>query len=259
MLRRWYHPIKVVFSHDGSTDDRNKILQLIRERAGQYNHLMGSTMMVVGMPNVGKSTLLNALRRFGMQKGKAAQTGGQPGVTRKIGTSVKIVEGSDGSEGVYLLDTPGVFVPYVPDGEAMLKLALCGSVKDSIINDITLADYLLYQLNRRNPSLYDKYHPPSNDVIEVLAGVANRTGRLNKGGGPNLEGAAQWFIQQWRKGRLGRFVLDEVTEDSLRRNVEYMQDLSPSISQARKSFKSARKAKAQARWSGGDAELGDST
>ena len=189
------------------------------------------------MPNVGKSSLLNALRQVGVHKGKAAHTGAQPGVTRKIGTMVKIIEPTEGREAVYLLDTPGVFVPYVPNAESMLKLALCGSVKDTIIAPVSLADYLLFQLNLNQPNLYREYSPPTNDIMSLLEAVARRTGRLQKGGIPDFEASALWLIQRWRTSHLGKFVLDEITDDSLEQSRRDSDSLNGSISQARKSGK----------------------
>ena len=172
-------------------------------------------MMIVGMPNVGKSSLLNALRQVGLGKGKVAYTGAQPGVTRKVATCVKIAEDQAGEGDTYMLDTPGVFVPYVPDSETMLKLALCGCVKDSVIAPIILADYLLYHLNLQDPSLYSEYSIPTNDVHSLLGATATKTGRLQKQATPDMEAAALWLIQRWRNGHLGKFVLDHVTRDKL--------------------------------------------
>lgn len=217
------------------------MLEFAQEHVTALDSLTGSRMMIVGMPNVGKSSLLNALRKLGVHKGKAASTGAQPGVTRKIATTVKIIEGADGGEGVYLVDTPGVFVPYVPNPESMLKLALCGSVKDTIIAPTTLADYLLYHLNLYKPHVYAAYTQPTNDVMQFLDAIARKTGRLQKGGHPDFEAAALWIIQRWRGGHLGRFVLDEVNEDATNRELRENDSMGGSMSRARREQRNDRR------------------
>lgn len=196
--------------------------------------------MVVGMPNVGKSTLINALRNQGMKKAKAVRTGDQPGITRKIGTPVKIVEREEGSH-VYVLDTPGVFVPYMPDAERMLKLALCGCVKDTIIPPTTIADYLLYHVNLHNPRAYQKWSEPTNEVMPLLQAFARHSGLLSKGGIPNIDSAALRFIQRWRAGELGKFILDDVDAEHERRQHKSGEKPGPSMTQALKAAKLARK------------------
>ena len=154
---------------------------------------------------------------------------------------MKIIEGEESGEGVYLADTPGVFVPYVPNSESMLRLALVGSVKDTIIAPTTLADYLLFQLNLYDPKIYEEYSSPTNDVTGFLNAVAQKTGRLQKGGMPDVEAAALWVIQRWRSGCLGRFLLDEVTESNLGRELRNSEGLGSSLNQARRADKDMRR------------------
>lgn len=218
------------------------VLDTAWQHTQSHMSLTGTRMMIIGMPNVGKSSLLNALRKEGVGRGKAARTGAQPGITRKIATSVKIIQGSERSEGVYLVDTPGVFVPYVPDAEAMIKLALCGNVKDTIVQPVTLVDYLLYRLNLVDPSIYGQYCAPTNDAMELITAVAQKTGRLAKGGTEDIEATALWIVQRWRTGHLGLFMLDDISQSSLEAwGSASVESTGTSLTQARKAYRAAQR------------------
>ena len=159
--------------------------------------------MVVGVPNVGKSTFINQVARR-----KSAKAGDRPGVTR--GKQWVAVDAT-----LDLLDTPGILWPKFEDETTGLNLAFTGAVKDEIMDVETLACRFMDLLNRRYPAALGRYKleaDPAAQGWELLERAARKRGFLISGGEPDTERMARILLDEYRSGKLGRFTL-ETPED----------------------------------------------
>lgn len=157
--------------------------------------------MVVGIPNVGKSTFINSFA------GKACtKTGNKPGVT-KGNQWIRL------NKSLELLDTPGILWPRFEDQRVGLLLAFIGSINDEILNRDELAMELLKFLRRYYPEvLRERYQIDGDDTVEMLSQIARLRGCLVKGGEPDYSKAAAIVIDDFRSGKLGRITLEFVSE-----------------------------------------------
>lgn len=154
--------------------------------------------MVVGIPNVGKSTFINTLA------GKAcAKTGNKPGVT-KGKQWIRL------NKGVELLDTPGILWPKFEDQQVGMKLAFIGSIKDEILNTEELAVEFLKFMQQHYPGIIaGKYNiEETGDVYEVLNRIAESRHCIVRGNELDVEKAAALLMDDFRSGRLGELTLE---------------------------------------------------
>lgn len=151
-------------------------------------------IMIAGIPNVGKSTLINTLA-----KKSAAKTGDKPGVT-KGKQWIKVMGG------VELLDTPGVLWPKFDDPSVGIKLALIGSINDNIIELSELACKGIEYLVNNYPCAVGGCYGinESGAPYEVLAGIASARNLLKTGAEPDLDRAAKLFLSDLRAAKIGR-------------------------------------------------------
>ena len=154
--------------------------------------------MVVGIPNVGKSTFINALA------GKAcAKTGNKPGVT-KGKQWIRL------NKNVELLDTPGILWPRFEDQAVGLKLAFIGSIKDEILQTEELAAELVTFMNKNYPGVLEsKYNVEEDtDPYGMIARIAKSRHCLVRGNELDTEKASVLLMDDFRNGRLGRLTLE---------------------------------------------------
>jgi ribosome biogenesis GTPase A len=159
--------------------------------------------MILGIPNVGKSTLINKLA-----KRKAVNVGDKPGVT-KTQSWIKV------STELELLDTPGILWPKFEDELVGLKLAMCGSIKDDILDLKDIVVKSLDYLKANYPSLLmNRYNLESieTDSYELLDIIAVKRGCILKGGIPDLDRAEKIILNELRDLKIGRMSYEKPGE-----------------------------------------------
>jgi ribosome biogenesis GTPase A len=167
--------------------------------------------MIVGIPNVGKSTFINSYA-----KKACAKVGNKPGVT-KGKQWIRI------SKDVELLDTPGILWPKFEDQSVGMKLACIGSINDEILSKSELAVFFTNFLKKNYCNvLSDRYNidieelskmDDENSAFYVLSEIARTRGCIGKGGEPDTDKAAALLFEDFRSGRLGRISLEEYSDE----------------------------------------------
>lgn len=157
-------------------------------------------MMIVGIPNVGKSSLINR-----MTGKKSAKTGDRPGVTK--GKQWLGLE-----NGMQLLDTPGILWPKFEDPQVGLNLAFCGSIKDEILDTASLALELIKLLSQDYPQLLIsryKLDEIDEDALTNMENIARKRGFILPGKRIDYERCGRTVLDEFRSGKIGNITLEK--------------------------------------------------
>lgn len=187
---------------------RSLIKEVLADKIKSYEekNMQGRALrvMVVGIPNTGKSSFINR-----MAGKKRAEVADRPGVTRHNQWFVI-------GDGIELLDTPGVLWPKFEDPAVGDKLAFIGSVKDDILDVESLAVRFLEVMKKDYPErLTERYKITGfedKEPYEILEMIGRKRGMLISGGEINTERAATTILDEYRGGKLGKITLDSVPE-----------------------------------------------
>ncbi|EGG23114.1 hypothetical protein DFA_05244 [Cavenderia fasciculata] len=179
-------------------------------------------LMVIGLPNLGKSSIINSIRTASSMA-KSAKTGALPGVTKHI-SGFRVLDDPP----AFLVDTPGIMIPgSMKDIEHALTLAAIGSISERIIDIKVVADFLLFKMNQLGQTTYvkalDYPEGPTDDIHKLLSHMCMKHGFINNHN--TLESlknsssshnsydynqASKLFLQMYRDGKFGHFSLDKI-------------------------------------------------
>ena len=174
-----------------------ELVTRVRKARGQRPLERAARAMIVGIPNVGKSSLINR-----MAQKKIARTGDQPAVTKReqwVRLSPKL----------HLLDTPGMLWHKFEDQEIGKALAACGCIKEAILNPVEIATFIVEILDDLYPDAINKrFKLQDMDRTDIVERIGRKRGCLISGGGVDLTKAAGIICREFRGGQLGRVSME---------------------------------------------------
>lgn len=185
-------------------DEVNKQMQILNEkRIKQGMKPRAARLLVIGVPNAGKSTLINRL----VGK-KSVNVGNKPGVTKSL-SWIRI------NKNLELLDSPGILWPKIENQEQAYILASLSSIKEEILNPDAIAAFILRKLSALYPhKLEERYNLTQldNDLIESYETIAKKRGALSKGGIADYEKVSNIIIQDLKNGLFGNITFDRLKD-----------------------------------------------
>lgn len=213
--------IKAILTDSNSGIGVQELIREIKEMAKQDLNEMAKKgrvgksirVMILGIPNVGKSSLINRI-----SKKTSAGVGNKPGFTKQK-QWIRV------SDNIELLDTPGVLWPKFESDEVALNLSVTGTIKDEIIEKTEIAFYLIkWLLENKEEALLERYkitkeevneiqetiQNPNEQIVEVMAKVAKKRGAIVSGGYIDEERVASMIIDDFRTGKMGRITMEIV-------------------------------------------------
>ena len=210
-LKKWWDYLdekkyNYVVSNSANGKDNDKILKkllfVLDDKIKRYREKGVNTpvrAMVIGIPNSGKSTLINSLCG-----GKRTITGDRPGVTKsKQWLAVR--------KGVDMLDTPGTLWPKLDDQNVAMHLAFIGSIKDDVVDKNEVALNIIDFLKTNNPgALTERYKISDENAenIQIFEEISVKRGFVMKGGDYDFERTASAVIDDFRKRKFGKIMLE---------------------------------------------------
>ena len=183
-----------------TSESKNEIVNLISQLS-ERKEGKNTLTMVVGIPNVGKSSVINMLAGK-----KIAKTGNEPAITKgqqKINLR----------NGIMLIDTPGILWPKIEDPESGLKLAALGSIRNTAVGYDEIAIYIIKFLMQKYPDYLKaryKIDLLSQDEHEIIELLAKKRGCLSKGGKIDLTKISEIIADDLRKGAYGQITLESI-------------------------------------------------
>lgn len=204
--RRQNYSVLTFNALQNRSKERKRLYNLVRKQAqeelrrrtkrGIKNKIV--RLMIIGIPNVGKSTLINNLKGR-----RVAATGKRPGVT-KGKQWIRL------DNNLELLDLPGILWPKIDDPEVGYKLAVTGAIKEEIYDPLPLAFWLIEWLKENKAgclkTIYQIQETQTANL--VLTALCEKRGFLQTGGGFDLEKGALFLLREFEQGRLGRVTMD---------------------------------------------------